>query len=83
MRTYGLIAAAVLLSTQQLKAQPAPWPPPPGMTAGEYVARYGHRIPPPHLEQHSYRPRGYGPPPGYYYERPRRSRRHYYDDDDF
>ncbi len=24
----------------------APWPPPPGMTAGEYTARYGHRIRP-------------------------------------
>ncbi len=43
----ALAISALSLSTHSLGAQGyAPWPPPPGMTAGEYAARYGHRITP-------------------------------------
>src|SRR5215212_10536160 len=38
------IGGAPLLSIAPAKAQGyMPWPPPPGMTAGEYAERYGHR----------------------------------------
>jgi hypothetical protein len=39
------VSGALALWASSVQAQ-VPWPPPPGMTAGEYVARYGHRIPP-------------------------------------
>jgi hypothetical protein len=43
----ALAISALSLSTHSSEAQGyAPWPPPPGMTAGEYAARYGHRITP-------------------------------------
>ena len=43
----ALAISALSLSTHSTEAQGyAPWPPPPGMTAGEYAARYGHRITP-------------------------------------
>ena len=51
MRKLGLALAALVavsvMSFSRAEAQgQAPWPPPPGMTAGEYAARYGHRIDP-------------------------------------
>lgn len=38
----GIAAAASVAAMTSALAQYAPWPPPPGMTAGEYAARYGH-----------------------------------------
>ena len=43
----ALIVGVSSVSVPRAEAQGrAPWPPPPGMTAGEYAARYGHLIGP-------------------------------------
>ena len=53
-----LAISALSLSTHSSQAQGyAPWPPPPGMTAGEYAARYGHRITP---DEYAGRPQYHG-----------------------
>jgi hypothetical protein len=53
-----LAISALSLSTHSSEAQGyAPWPPPPGMTAGEYAARYGHRITP---DEYAGRPQYHG-----------------------
>jgi len=60
-------------------AQGAPWPPPPGMSAGEYAARYGHLTQRPGWDRPVYR---------HDWERERQHRRwererhRYYDEDD-
>src|SRR5215204_284761 len=61
----ALAIGALSLSTHSPEAQGyAPWPPPPGMTAGEYAARYGHRITPDDYagrpQYHGGYERGYG-----------------------
>ena len=60
------IGGAPLLSIAPAAAQGyMPWPPPPGMTAGEYVERYGHRRdwgaarPQPGWQERAYRERAY------------------------
>ena len=84
MRKLGLIAAAlvagVFVSVPRVEAQGrAPWPPPPGMSAGEYAARYGHLIGPndarPHYGQ------GWDEERVYRRSERRRWRERYYDDD--
>ena len=42
----GLVLAVSLAALGSASAQYAPWPPPPGMSAGEYAARYGHLVDP-------------------------------------
>ena len=73
----ALAISALSLSTQSTRAQGyAPWPPPPGMTAGEYAARYGHRITP---DEYAGRPQyhgGYGR--GYWARCRRRMPNHHY-----
>ena len=62
----ALAISALSLSNHSSQAQGyAPWPPPPGMTAGEYTARYGHRITPDDYAgrpqyHRGYEERGYG-----------------------
>jgi hypothetical protein len=57
-RLTALAISALSLSTHSSEAQGyAPWPPPPGMTAGEYAARYGHRITP---DEYAGRPQYHG-----------------------
>jgi hypothetical protein len=60
----ALAIGALSLSTHSPEAQGcAPWRPPPGMTAGEYAARYGHRITPDEYAGRQYHggfERGYG-----------------------
>ena len=60
------IGGAPLLSFAPAEAQGyMPWPPPPGMTAGEYAERYGHRRdwgasrPQPGWQERAYRERHY------------------------
>ena len=74
------VGTIVMVSGSQVAAQGyAPWPPPPGMTAGEYVARYGHLVPPnqrgPRYDPRWERDRQYRP-------YPRERQRRYYDEDD-
>ncbi|HEX8665295.1 MAG TPA: hypothetical protein VF744_14835 [Beijerinckiaceae bacterium] len=88
MRKLGSAAAALIagifvVSVPRAEAQGwAPWPPPPGMTAGEYAARYGHRIDPyepqarPRYRRDWDRERAYRRS-----ERQRWRERSYYDDD--
>src|SRR3954469_22015122 len=69
-RTFVLalaIGSAPLLSIAPAEAQGyMPWPPPPGMTAGEYAERYGHRRdwgaarPQPGWQERAYRERPIG-----------------------
>lgn len=51
MRPFVSLAmcfSVVMLPGPNVAAQGyAPWPPPPGMSAGEYAERYGHRVRPP------------------------------------
>ena len=88
MRKLGLIAAALVAGVfvvfvPRAEAQGrAPWPPPPGMTAGEYAARYGHRIGPNDAyPQPRYR-QGWDEERAYRRSERRRWRERYYDDDD-
>ena len=87
----GLVFAACslpLLSASGVQAQGAPWPPPPGMSAGEYQARYGHLVgrggqPNPGYQQHWEERRWEAQRHHRQWEGDRRLRHHhYYDDDD-
>jgi len=85
----GLACAACslpLLSASKVEAQGAPWPPPPGMTAGEYQARYGHLVgrgwPNPGYQQHWEERRWEGRRQhDRHWDGDRRRRHRYYDDD--
>lgn len=92
MRTCSMVSAVavctgLLVSATAATAQNyAPWPPPPGMTAGEYTQRYLNRGSPGYRSEYRYdsprveserRYRRYREEPEYV----QRPRRYYYDDD--
>jgi hypothetical protein len=78
-----LVAGVFVISVQRAEAQGrAPWPPPPGMTAGEYAARYGHRIGPNDARPRAQYRGGWDEERAYRRSERRRWReRSYYDDD--
>ncbi len=87
MRKLGLavaaLAAGVFVSVPHAEAQGrAPWPPPPGMSAGEYAARYGHLIGPGDARPRRQYRGGWDEERAYRRSERRRWRERYYDDDD-
>jgi hypothetical protein len=86
----GASTALLLLSAPADAQGCAPWPPPPGMTAGEYAARYGHlaqsgRCGSPRAGRRWEADRYYDAPRERSYRRSERQRRweHYDDEDDY